>query len=72
MDPVSHAPEGSNQEQHTSLDLTASTRWAYGMPLSYVHEVANQWLRISAPAGEVTSPGTPKNDGPAHSQDPVE
>ena len=50
MDTATPQPEGSNFDAirqpnvaHCSGEI-ASVNWAYGMPLSYVLEMANHWL----------------------------
>jgi len=56
MNPTTRPPEGSTRirdidaiRQHSAMNCpgeVASVSWAYGMPLSYVLEMANHWLGL--------------------------
>ena len=54
MKPVTPKPEGSARFTYLDADLvtaclppeSGSIDWAYGMPLSYVHETASLWLSL--------------------------
>jgi len=64
MNPAKPKLEGSIGLGHLDVNLTAAclpgetptTDWAYGMPLSYVHEMAGRWLSLFDQAAMIPAP----------------
>jgi hypothetical protein len=63
MNTATPEPEGSTREQQSTNDSAPGTDWAYGMPLSFVHEMANRWLSLYDQAAKVTGPGSLEDSG---------
>jgi len=69
MNPTTPKPDGSTRLGNLNTDLvaaclpgeTCTPQWAYGMPLSYVHEMASHWLSLYDQASR-PSPA-PASDG---------
>ena len=67
MKPVTPKPEGSARFTHLDPDLaiaclpneSGSIDWAYGMPLSYVHETASLWLSLYDEQARLAAPAAP-------------
>jgi len=71
MNPTTPQPEGSMRigdndaiRHHSATHCAgevASVGWAYGMPLSYVQEMANHWLGVYDQTMRLSTPGSSTN-----------
>lgn len=62
MNTVSSKPDGNAQDPYADLDVLANTHWAYGMPLSFVHDMAHHRLRLHHQAAKSAAPRPPEID----------
>jgi len=76
MEPVTPKPEGSARFTYLDADLvtaclprqSGSFDWAYGMPLSYVHETASLWLSLYDEQARLAAPTASEGNSGSDSQ----
>ncbi len=76
MDPATPKPEGSTRIGNLDADLVAAclpaeagtVHWAFGMPLSYVHEMASHWLSLYDRTAKLAAPAVSDENRVADSQ----